>query len=114
MKRTIHGVNVIGVDVDGETRCAHYHDDNDIIAIKFNCCRRWFPCHECHAKLAGHAPVVWPRESFDESAILCGGCGQQLTVSEYLNCNSVCPRCQRLFNPGCASHHHLYFEPSPK
>jgi uncharacterized CHY-type Zn-finger protein len=41
---------------------------------------------------------------------LCGACGHQLTVNEYLNCNSVCPRCRSQFNPGCANHYYLYFE----
>jgi uncharacterized CHY-type Zn-finger protein len=41
---------------------------------------------------------------------LCGSCGHQLTVREYLACDSVCPHCRREFNPGCARHYHLYFE----
>jgi uncharacterized CHY-type Zn-finger protein len=42
--------------------------------------------------------------------IFCGGCGHRLTVREYLDCGSVCPRCGREFNPACAGHHHLYFQ----
>ncbi|HEX4629936.1 MAG TPA: CHY zinc finger protein [Chthoniobacterales bacterium] len=108
--RIIHGVKVIGVKVDEETRCAHYHGERDIIAIKFKCCGNWFPCHECHAELAGHPAVVWPKEEFSTPAILCGACGHRLTVREYLDCDSVCPHCWRQFNPGCADHRHLYFE----
>jgi uncharacterized CHY-type Zn-finger protein len=110
MNQNIHGTSVTGVSMDGETRCAHYHEKRDIIAIKFKCCRTWFPCHQCHAELAGHASNVWPKEEFDTPAILCGGCGGQLTIREYLESNSACPRCRRRFNPGCASHHHLYFQ----
>jgi uncharacterized CHY-type Zn-finger protein len=106
----VHGVKVIGVNVDEETRCAHYHGELDIIAIKFKCCGNWFPCHECHAALAGHAAFIWPKEEFDIPAILCGRCGHQLTVREYLDCDSVCPQCRRQFNPGCADHRHFYFE----
>jgi uncharacterized CHY-type Zn-finger protein len=106
----IHDATVLGVDVDPQTRCAHYHDERDIIAIKFKCCGKWFSCHQCHATLAGHAAQVWSKEEFGEHAVLCGNCGQQLTIGEYLQCESVCPHCERQFNPGCARHHHLYFE----
>jgi uncharacterized CHY-type Zn-finger protein len=105
----IHGVEVHGVDVDLATRCAHYHAPNDIIAIKFVCCGEWFPCHECHAQLADHPASIWPSTQFDTPAILCGACGHQLTIREYLDCKSVCPRCGGKFNPGCANHHQLYF-----
>jgi uncharacterized CHY-type Zn-finger protein len=108
--RTIHGVEINGVDVDLETRCAHYHSERDIIAIKFNCCGDWFPCHECHAELAGHTAIVWPKGEHDVFAVLCGACGRQLSICEYLECDSVCPQCRRQFNPGCARHYHLYFE----
>jgi len=101
---------VSGVDVDSETRCGHWNTELDIIAIKFKCCGRWYPCFECHAELAGHEPAVWPNEEFDEKAILCGACGHQLTINEYMNCRSICPACNAPFNPGCANHYHLYFE----
>jgi uncharacterized CHY-type Zn-finger protein len=107
--RTIHGVEINGVDIDSETRCAHYHGERDRIAIKFKCCGNWFPCHQCHAQLGGHTAIVWPNEDFDAFVVLCGACGRQLTIREYLACDSVCPQCDRQFNPGCASHHHLYF-----
>ena len=110
MNMMIHGISVAGLKVDAETRCAHYHEERDIIAIKFKCCEKWFPCHQCHAALAGHAPAVWPTDEFDTHAILCGGCGHQLTIREYLDCDSVCPHCDRQFNPQCARHNQLYFE----
>ena len=106
----IHGVNVRGANVDAETRCAHYRSEDDIIALKFRCCGDWFPCHQCHAELADHAVAVWPKEEFETRAILCGGCGHQLTIREYLDCGSTCPCCRQSFNPGCANHYHLYFE----
>jgi uncharacterized CHY-type Zn-finger protein len=110
MRREIHGTEVIGVEIDGETRCAHYHGERDIVAIKFKCCGNWFPCHQCHAELADHSAIVWPQSEFDLPAILCGGCGCRLTIRDYLQGNSSCPRCKSAFNPGCAHHHHLYFE----
>ena len=109
-ERIIGNVSVVGAGLDAETRCAHYRSERDIIAIKFKCCGNWFPCHACHAELAGHAPEVWPKEAFDTPAIVCGACAHQLTVSEYLACGSRCTNCRREFNPGCAKHYALYFE----
>ncbi len=109
-ERIIGRVSVTGVDIDPQTRCAHYQSERDIIAIRFKCCGKWFPCHKCHAELAAHATEVWSKGEFDERAVLCGGCGHQLTVREYLACGSVCPHCSRQFNPGCALHYDLYFE----
>ncbi|HEX8638414.1 MAG TPA: CHY zinc finger protein [Pyrinomonadaceae bacterium] len=109
-EKIIHGAIVVGADVDGETRCAHYHSALDIIAIKFKCCEQWFPCYECHAASADHASAVWSKSEFDTNAILCGACGAQLTVNEYLKCESTCPQCSSRFNPGCARHYYLYFE----
>jgi uncharacterized CHY-type Zn-finger protein len=42
--------------------------------------------------------------------VLCGGCGAELAIHQYLDCQVVCPICGSGFNPRCASHHHLYFE----
>lgn len=106
----IHGEVLHGVDIDAETRCAHWHSPLDIIAIKFKCCEHWYPCFDCHAETAGHNPAVWPAEEFSEPAILCGACGRQLSVHEYLDCGSRCPECGRGFNPGCSKHLHLYFQ----
>lgn len=110
MMRLIHGEEVRGVDIDAETRCAHWHSPLDIIAIKFKCCGRWHPCFDCHREIAGHEAIVWPASEFDRRAILCGACGHQLTVLEYLEGRSACTRCSAPFNPGCAKHFDLYFE----
>ena len=108
--RVVHGCEVYGVEVEDETRCAHWHSPLDIIAIKFKCCGRWYPCFDCHAEVAGHQPSVWPREEFAEKAILCGACGHQLSINEYLAGDNACPECAAAFNPGCAKHYHLYFQ----
>ena len=110
MIRLIHGEEVHGVDVDPETRCAHWRSPLDIIAIQFKCCGRWYPCFDCHSELADHPAHVWPKAEFGERAILCGACGVKLSVDEYSACNSVCPSCTSAFNPGCIRHFDLYFE----
>ena len=110
MMRLVHGEQVHGVDVDPETRCAHWHSPLDIVAIRFKCCGRWHPCFECHEETAGHEATVWPAAEFGERAILCGSCGRRLSVHEYLACDSRCPACGSGFNPGCSKHRHLYFE----
>ena len=38
MSGDIGDVNITGVEVDDETRCAHYHGEHDIIACKSKCC----------------------------------------------------------------------------
>ena len=53
----VHNEEVKGTGVDHQTRCAHYHKDIDIIAIKFKCCGEWFPCFQCHAENASHEPA---------------------------------------------------------
>lgn len=107
---TIHNSEVIGTNVDAQTRCAHYHNEIDIIAIKFKCCEKWFPCYQCHAENTDHSPEVWSINERDEKAVLCGNCGHQLMISEYMNCDSLCPKCENRFNPKCANHYDLYFE----
>ena len=106
----VHGENVYGLDIDAETRCEHWHSELDIIAIKFKCCGRWFPCFECHAAVADHEATTWSGQERDEKAVLCGKCGKQLSIEEYFACDSTCPGCGSGFNPGCAKHYSLYLE----
>ncbi len=106
----IKGQRVFGLLVDSQTRCEHYAGPTDVIAIKFHCCRRWYPCHACHDAREEHDRSVWPRTEFGQPAVLCGACGVQLTVSEYLASGFHCPRCEASFNPGCRRHYALYFE----
>ncbi|MBE6184578.1 CHY zinc finger protein [Heyndrickxia ginsengihumi] len=106
----IHGHEVKGSVLDSETRCVHYHKKIDRIAIKFYCCNTYYPCYECHEEHGCGKHKVWPKEQFDKKAILCGACGYELTIHEYLHCRSNCPNCQASFNPGCNLHRHLYFE----
>ncbi|WP_321168112.1 CHY zinc finger protein [Halobaculum saliterrae] len=110
MRLEVHDTTVRGVDVGPETRCAHYDGRTDVIALRFGCCGRFFPCVECHDAVADHDPEPWPRERFDEPAVLCGVCGSTLSVDEYLDAEFVCPACDAPFNPGCAAHYDRYFE----
>jgi uncharacterized CHY-type Zn-finger protein len=97
-----------GAVVDDQTRCIHWSGPLDVVAMRFACCDEYWPCFDCHAS-ADHEPAVWPLDRFDEPAVLCGVCRSELTVNEYLAVDA-CPRCGASFNPGCALHHHLYFE----
>jgi uncharacterized CHY-type Zn-finger protein len=101
---------VRGLDLDSETRCAHWHSPLDVIAIRMRCCGIYYACKDCHEALAGHAIVVWPRDEWDRPAVLCGVCGMEMTIRQYLGCDNRCPGCGAAFNPGCSSHRHFYFE----
>jgi uncharacterized CHY-type Zn-finger protein len=106
----INGIHVRGVGADQQTRCKHYHGERDIIAIKFNCCTTYYCCYKCHRELAGHPAQVWKEQQFGEKAVLCGSCGTELSIEEYLQCEYTCPSCNAGFNQGCEKHYHLYFE----
>lgn len=105
----VAGTPVVGVDVDPETRCAHYDSALDVVAFAFPCCGTVFPCRECHDALADHEASVWPASAFDEPAVLCGACGTRLAIEAYLDSPLTCPACGADFNPGCRAHHDRYF-----
>lgn len=105
----INGITIKGIDVDPETRCAHYHTKKDIIAIKFACCQTYYPCYQCHDQLVNHERTVWQKEQYDSKAVLCGVCGTELTIQQYFSSASTCPDCSSVFNEGCINHYHLYF-----
>lgn len=108
--RTVHGTLVSGVGVGPETRCTHYDGERDVVAFKFACCERYYPCFRCHEAVATHDAVPWNRERFDAPSVLCGVCGVELTAPEYRRSDHACPECGAAFNPGCANHAHRYFE----
>lgn len=99
---------VFGKTIDEHTRCVHYATELDIIAILFACCDRYFPCHLCHSETADHPAQQWPREKFDQPAILCGSCWTELTIAAYKSVD-ICPECHAPFNPRCAAHSGYYF-----
>lgn len=100
---------VRGAVIDAQTRCAHYATPLDVVAMRFYCCGEWYPCLHCHDEVAGHSIRPWPIGSRAEHAVLCGVCGETMPIDEYMTA-SACPRCAAAFNPGCALHHHVYFE----
>jgi uncharacterized CHY-type Zn-finger protein len=100
---------VHGLDLDPQTRCLHYRSPLDIIAIKMKCCGLYYACKDCHDALAGHPLEAWPQSEWHNQAILCGACRAELTISAYIQSNSICPYCHAAFNPRCRSHHHFYF-----
>jgi uncharacterized CHY-type Zn-finger protein len=107
--------DVRGVNLDAQTRCEHYHGPTDIVAIKMKCCGLYYACKDCHAALADHQIEVWPENEWHNQAILCGACGAELTIAQYLTSEhpaseSSCPICRERFNPGCRKHYHFYFE----
>lgn len=102
---------VQGLELDAQTRCAHWHSLTDVIAIRMKCCGVYYACRDCHDALAGHAAAVWPQAEWDQPAVLCGVCGSEMSVRDYLGCANHCARCGAGFNPGCRHHHHLYFAP---
>ena len=103
---------VHGIDLDAETRCAHWRSPLDVVAIRFACCDAYHACFDCHAALADHPPVTRPVDD-PTPAVLCGVCGHQMTVAAYLDCGDRCPACRHGFNPGCRLHRHLYFDVDP-
>ncbi|WP_209374207.1 CHY zinc finger protein [Brevibacterium renqingii] len=99
---------VHGKTVDEHTRCVHYATELDIVAIRFACCGRYYPCHLCHVETADHPAEQWPREQWNQPATLCGSCWAELTIETYKNVDD-CPECAASFNPACAAHSDYYF-----
>lgn len=108
--RLIHSTLVHGVDVDDMTRCRHYAGPSDIIAMRFRCCDGYYSCHQCHEALAHHVATRWKRSEYGAKAILCGACGGELTIEQYMASGFLCPACGAMFNAGCKNHYDLYFQ----
>ncbi|MGC8803403.1 MAG: CHY zinc finger protein [Bacteroidales bacterium] len=105
----INGITVYGIEIDRHTRCQHYHSDIDIIAIRLKCCNRYYACNSCHNAMESHDIIPWPETEFNEKAVLCGMCGHELTINEYLKAKFSCPQCGSNFNPNCSKHYSIYF-----
>ncbi|SDI98700.1 CHY zinc finger protein [Natribacillus halophilus] len=101
--------HVYGKLTDRQTRCVHYATAKDIIAIKFHCCGKYYPCYQCHRECEDHPISVWKKDQFDERALLCGVCGYEHTIRAYFGTDH-CLHCHALFNEGCKYHYHLYFD----
>lgn len=103
-------IEVYGNLIDDNTRCSHYHSPADIIAIKFKCCNKYYPCFQCHEETAGHPVQTWKKDEWGTKVILCGICKTELNIEEYMRSGNSCPNCKAAFNPNCSRHYHLYFE----
>lgn len=104
-----NSILVYGATVDQETRCIHYHTRKDIIAIKFRCCQKYYPCYQCHNESENHAIRVWKKQEYEESVVLCGVCRHQFSITDYIT-KGQCPQCRSTFNSNCSRHFQLYFE----
>jgi uncharacterized CHY-type Zn-finger protein len=93
----ISGIPVRGIEVDSHTGCVHYRSTLDIVAIKFKCCQTYYSCSYCHDTESRHPAQIWKRSEFGQKAILCGACGGELTINQYLKCQA---RCRRLKEKG--------------
>ena len=38
----------------------------DVIAIKFKCCNKYYPCYKCHEEHESHAIKRWTEKEFDK------------------------------------------------
>lgn len=103
----IHQVR--GLGLDAQTRCVHYNSPRDIVAIKMKCCGLYYACKDCHNALADHSIQVWQADDWKQRAVLCGACGNELAIAEYMACGFKCPACAAGFNPGCRNHYRFYF-----
>jgi uncharacterized CHY-type Zn-finger protein len=101
---------VRGVNLDSQTRCQHYRGPTDIVAIKMKCCDIYYACKDCHTALADHPIEVWTESEWEQLAVLCGACGTELSIHQYMRSESRCPVCREHFNPGCRNHYQFYFE----
>jgi uncharacterized CHY-type Zn-finger protein len=100
---------VRGIDLDAQTRCAHYRTPLDVIAIRMKCCGVYYACKECHEALSDHSIEVWPQVEWNQPAVLCGACGHELSIAQYMASGYKCPNCGVAFNPGCRKHYQFYF-----
>ncbi|WP_251519104.1 MULTISPECIES: CHY zinc finger protein [Staphylococcus] len=101
-------IKINGPTVDNESRCIHYQTPLDIIAIKFKCCNKYYPCYKCHEANEDHDIKRWKHEEYDEKAVLCGVCQYEMTINEYMMVEA-CPKCNGHFNNRCKFHYHHYF-----
>lgn len=101
-------IEVHGNLVDSSTRCIHYYSEFDIVAIKFKCCGKFYPCYKCHEENETHEIVKWSATEFSEQSILCGNCKETISILEYFQV-SECPKCRGKFNVNCELHYGIYF-----
>ncbi len=88
---------VYGSFIDKDTRCKHYYSPSDIMAIKFKCCNKYYPCYKCHNEHKSHPIQRWAEDEFDEKAIMCQ---YEMSIYDYMMFER-CPPCGAQFNSRC-------------
>lgn len=103
-------IQVFGSIYDNETRCTHWHTDKDIIALKFACCGKYWPCYQCHNSCMEGPLRKYAVVESAVKVVLCGSCAEEMTFQEYIDCDYACKKCHGEFNPGCKLHYGIYFD----
>ncbi len=94
-----------GIALDENSRCQHYHSEQDIIALKCASCQSYYACYKCHDAMENHN---FKATSSDETyPVICGVCQTHLIFTGYKS--GSCPHCRSAFNPNCQLHDHIYF-----
>ncbi|NVY95734.1 hypothetical protein HU830_00725 [Lactobacillus sp. DCY120] len=97
--------SILGLEVDQDGRCLHYHQSTDIVGLYCSQCHRYYACYLCHQALCQHP--FCPSSKTSGWPVLCGSCRQRLTFEQYQK--GYCPFCQSPFNPRCQLHEEIYF-----
>ncbi|KAK6464321.1 hypothetical protein DFJ63DRAFT_283969 [Scheffersomyces coipomensis] len=121
-----NNISLKGKLIDKHTRCQHYYSKLDIIALKYKCCRVYYPCFQCHLELIDHNVEKFNVTdlAMGEKVVLCGNCYSELTFKEYSEAKvkssisenedicyiQTCIKCNSQFNPNCSLHYELYFD----
>ena len=104
-ERNMHTrIQIYGVGLDEQGRCAHYHQNCDVVALKCAMCRKYYACFSCHDEMEDHAFAATGTE--EKYPVLCGNCKRLLTREQYGQ--GSCPYCGITFNPRCKLHKHIY------
>ena len=109
---TVMQVVGVGVNTHGQSRCAHWHSDLDVLALQSPCCSKFYACATCHDALEDHPLQPWPADTkLSTKVLLCGVCEATFSAGQYLSGDKFCPdpACAAPFNPGCRKHWHVHF-----
>lgn len=110
----------VGLRRHGESRCAHWNSELDVLAIQAPCCQKFYACASCHDACENHSFNPWPSStSLEQNALLCGVCRHSYSIREYINGTESpsCPACGASMNPGCKLHwcvSSTFFLPPPR
>ena len=94
-----------GREIDSEGRCAHYHQNNDIVGLKCSTCQKYFACYQCHDELMDHSFKACDKTDYPA---ICGKCRNIINFEDYKE--GSCIHCHAPFNPNCHRHWSIYFK----